>query len=367
MLSGLTGLCPLLGEDCDRVNKNPKDVETTIALIDDDKASIVEIDKKIDDTNERVKDLYKSRSTVSSLKSTIRSSNTDDLDDCREEVDKIVKSISKLRKELDSISVHQSDLDRLDELDDEIDEADQLKSDAAQSLGRIKAKIESKEVNLKRVDELSSEIASQEESLMMWNYIARMFSKSGIPSHELEQEFAVIEDEINFVLGELQANTSVSMASHRELKKWEDVCIGCGADWKEKNARSKNCTICGISRAKKRKEEFTLTFEDDKANEDSFDMDSGGGKVLKSIGVRIALSLLKMRSTPDPLSILILDECFGELDSVNQEMVLQVVTSVATRLGFSQVFIITHTSIKDSFHDTLLVTRSEYYSEVSWR
>jgi len=362
-----SGICPVLDEKCDRVDLTEGDEEKLREEVDS-------LDEKIDalleaksDLSDESRKLSKSSSRVSSLKATISAIDISMLSEYEQQLIDAKKLKKKLEKKLEKIDIDPDSLKRLDELGELIQDADEEKDDAIELLGSAEARVEHAEECVKKIKNCEELIETEDNELMMWNYIVRMYSRAGIPSHELEQAFTVLEDEINYVLGELDSGTTATMSSFRELKKWEENCVGCGIEWKLKNSRSARCTVCGAARAKKRRDEFTLSFEDDKANEDRFDMDSGGGKIIKSIGVRIALSLLKMRNSVDPLSILVLDECFGELDQVNQEKVLQVITSVAIKLGFQQILIITHTSIKDSFPNTLLVTRREYYSEISWR
>ena len=365
----MSGVCPVLAEPCDRVEPDQDEIDRLTDEIDSLDERVAEILVSKSEFSDEARRLSSTRRKISGLKATVRSIDVSQLPDLKDSLKATKSKIGELKKTLKKLNsgISNEAHDELSDIDAEVEEAEELKEDLIEEVGRTQALVDSAKLAVKRTADIEHELATQEKNLMMWNYIVRMFSRAGIPSHELEQAFTMLEDEINHVLTELDAGTTAVMSSFRELKKWEDVCVGCGVEWKLKNARQQRCTICGAKRMKKRREEFTLSFEDDKANQDDFHLDSGGGKILKSIGVRIALSLLKMRSIPDPLSMLILDEVFGELDEVNQEKVLQVVTSIALKLGFEQVFIISHTSIKDSFQDTLLVTRKEYYSEASWR
>lgn len=367
IIQEFSGVCPVLNEPCDRVEQDEDEEQQIRDELCRLNLSLKKLKKKKKSTISESNEIGAAGRRISSLKSEIKSTDISMLDEYIEQLEGILSNRAAVAKKIGRLVISQDELDELEEIDDEIADAEDAKDEATKSFGRADALVQQAKLAAKRLKKCKKDIDRQESDLMMWNYIERMYSRSGIPSHELEQAFSMLEDEINYVLAELKARTTATMSSFRELKKWEDNCVGCGAVWKDKSPRKTRCTVCGTARAKKRREEFTLTFHDDKANEDRFDMDSGGGKILKSIGVRIALSLMKMRHTKDPLSLLVLDECFGELDHVNQESVLQVITSVATRLGFEQVIIITHTSIKDSFPNTLLVTRKEYYSEISWR
>jgi chromosome segregation ATPase len=193
-----------------------------------------------------------------------------------------------------------------------------------------------------------------------------MFGKKGIPSLEIENCFQEIEDNVNFILGSMNGDYSVSFKPDRELSSWEDHCVSCGHTF-AKGARKPECPECGTERFKKRKDELRVMIVEN-GREISFDMASGGLKTIISLAVRAALSMLIRRQNDSSFSVLFLDEIDSALDEAYRETLMDLVSQVfVKRLGFTQIFWISHNkSISQSVPHTLLVKGYENYSELEW-
>ncbi len=192
-----------------------------------------------------------------------------------------------------------------------------------------------------------------------------MFSKSGIPSHEVENAFQVIEDDCNMLLNELDHGINIVFSPDKELAKWEPICH-CGFKF-YKNYKKSCCEDCNSPREKQRKEEMSLNIIEN-GEEVSFDLDSGGGQLLAAFVVRIALTMYKRRQNKCKLDVLFLDEVDSALDVHNATAITNAITRVLTkRLGFAQVFMISHKpEIKHSVPHILKVTRHGTYSTVEF-
>ena len=193
-----------------------------------------------------------------------------------------------------------------------------------------------------------------------------MFSKKGIASHEIENAFGTIEEETNFILEKLKTNLSVEFKPDREITKLEDYCSKCGWQY-PKSRRVKKCEECDAKRVKQRKDEMQLRVLEN-GEDMGFHLESGGGKFLVSIAVRIALALLKRREKGSRFNVIWLDEVDSSFDAVNRKHLIDLITKVLIKeLGFEQVFIVSHSeTIKESVPDVLKVLRYENYAKVGW-
>lgn len=217
----------------------------------------------------------------------------------------------------------------------------------------------------KNVARLEKELIHLQDESTQWKFVMYMFSKNGIPSNQIESTFDEIQDEVNIILEKLGTDLSVEFSNSKELSSWESHCLACGSEFK-KGQKSHSCLECGVDREKKRKNEFQVKIKEG-SKETLFHLDSGGGKVLISIAIRIALTRILFRRLGIKFNILILDEVFAQLDAVNRDYVVKLITGyLINEMGFEQIFIISHTEIKNAIPDTILITRKEDYSEVSW-
>lgn len=213
----------------------------------------------------------------------------------------------------------------------------------------------------------TKQLTDLEEQLGDAAYVAYMFGKNGIPSEQLENSFGQIERDANLVLRRLKAPFQVEIRATRELQTWEEACLACGKPF-ERGQRKPECRTCGVPRAKKQRDELDFKVLENGTERD-FNMDSGGGKVLLSVGIRVALTLLARRRTGAAWSVLFMDEIFGALDPVNRKAMAELITTTLRRdLGFKQIFLISHTpDVQSAIADTLTVFRHKGgWSEPRW-
>jgi len=103
-------------------------------------------------------------------------------------------------------------------------------------------------------------------------------------------------------------------------------------------------------------------------NTQEFGQDSGGGKTMVSLAVRIAITRLIQRDKESYLNVIFLDEPDSALDPANKRAFTDLVTKTLIReFKFDQVFWITHTrEIQESIPDVLMVLRERKYSTARW-
>ena len=110
-------------------------------------------------------------------------------------------------------------------------------------------------------------------------------------------------------------------------------------------------------RRKRRRDELRLEV-DDGENESSFELDSGGGKILLSLGVRLGLASLPGSFRRVRCEHLIIDEPDGALDPPNQAALHALIRRVGD-LGIRQTILITHADVRREFDSAVTVHRWE--------
>jgi len=233
-------------------------------------------------------------------------------------------------------------------------------------VGQLKAKLTVAVKSKLRIEKLEREVIHIQKEISRLRYLGFMFGKNGIPSQEIENAFDEIEDEINFVLERLGTRLQIEFKADRELQPWEDFCVQCGWQY-PKGTRTRECDECGANRLKKRKDELQLRVLED-GEDQGFHMESGGGKTLVSLSVRLALIRLKQRQTNSKFPILFLDEPDAALDRKNKKAFIDLITKTLLKdFGFEQIFWISHDpEIQESIPHVLHVQRKGKESKTKW-
>lgn len=361
--SNKSGHCPVLNESCDRVVFSKDDVFNI-------ETEITTLSQKVHKINSDIENLTKFRA-IDRNKSLLTQRLKDkksNIDKSKEKTEGFSDRKDALLKELETLKKQESEdseelKSQLSNLRNEIDSIKSELNRFNQRSGAISERIKKSKDAIEKLNELTNRedvIKSELEDLY---YIAMMYGKNGIPADEIENAFQEIQENINYVLKELESDLTVSFSPDKELPKWEDVCF-CGFNY-PKGFRGSTCPECQTERVKKRKDEIALRIIENGVEKD-FEMDSGGGMTIISFAVRIALTMLKRSKTK--LNILFLDEVDSALDSHFASNITNSVTKVLTKkLGYSQIIMISHKKeIKNSIPHILKVMRYSTYSKASF-
>jgi len=286
-----------------------------------------------------------------------------------EEVDSLVtaarSSVEVAEAEL--VRIRQDDRQR--DLRELIQKAQQLRQGALRRVGEL-----DRELGAIRERQAAREKAEQEKvkterdlaecrrQLGQWRFLVSALGKE-IPSILTENAFEELESEINYILKELYMDMRVQFQAVRELRAKEDVCSVCGTPYPK---RATACQ-CGYGvRGKKKKESLSIKVLQGNSIR-PFSLVSGGGKALVSLAWRIAASRLLQRRRGARVTWLQMDEIFGSLDLPNRTTVVRLILDVLLQtMGFSQIFLISHTPVADVSDNILRVTRYKTYSTIDW-
>ena len=354
-----SGLCPVLDEPCDRLKISASDMKDMVNQLDCLKTDYADVTKSLGKARARKEKEQEDKLRKQKLESIVSSEK--DINSRLESLRADLKENKTITTQYDKESET-----KLKELRETLLDVEDSYDDAKEDFTIVKHKIEEYEKNKDKIEELRTKLVKRNEILTDLQYVAFMYGKNGIPSLEIENSFQQIEDEINFVLGELDPSLSVEFKPDRVLSTWEELCLSCGCKF-PKGTKKHQCANCGTARSKKKKDELQLTVIQNH-NETDFEMCSGGLKTLVSLAVRAALTMLLKRQNHTKLNVLFLDEIDSALDEANKEAIMNLVKNVfVNKLGFSQIFWISHDkTISQSVPYTILVKGYKEHSELEW-
>lgn len=278
------------------------------------------------------------------------------------------KEIEKLNEELEklnNIDFDNINLERIEIIAEINVNKDEI-TNIINNVAKLKANLEV--LKAKRIEAIKAEKEIKESTRMynLYKYISFMFSKNGIPFNQIETAFEEIEEEANLILQNIGSDISIEFTPDKELNQWESNCLVCNEIF-PKGYRKTECPECGSERQKRRKDELNIIIKTGD-NEMDFSLESGGGKVLISLAIRLAFVRLLQRRNGVNLKIVVFDEIFGMLDEVNRNYVLKLMSkTLLEEFDFSQVFAISHEEeIRDIIPEVIKITKYEDHSEFAW-
>lgn len=192
-------------------------------------------------------------------------------------------------------------------------------------------------------------------------YLQHACSDRGIPLFILVQEMGKVEQLANWILEVMESSQRLRFSPYQELQEYEKTCPVCeNTKWNKGR-----CTSCDAARPKKRKYQPTIDVFSGKQRR-SFDLVSGGEKVLLSFAVRLACSHLVGTLTGVHSELIILDETFAMLDDENRSKLLNLCVERLPNLGIKQIIVVSHhDDVTVSIPHTLRVNKIDDVSIVS--
>jgi DNA repair exonuclease SbcCD ATPase subunit len=361
----LTGVCPVLNESCDRVKVNQSDIDNWVKVKSTLEKQLSSYQEGVTEIENYKKYFDRARRNKDKLDILVEQKNKFDLKENKDSLKEIDNEIKITEEKIQALNTRNTSTlisQYKNDIEDKKDSIEEIISDIA----RIKNNIELKRKLKQEVSELTVKIKDKASHVDDLKYVSFTFSKNGIPSQEIENAFTEIQDEINFVLSQFGTDMEVIFSADRELNEWEKSCVSCGYVF-PKGYSKKDCTECGAAREKKRRDELQLKVTKG-GQEYGFYMESGGGKTILSLAIRVALVRLKLRKTGSQFKVLFMDEVDAPFDEHNRDSFISLVNNVLIKkLGFLQVFWVSHSKIiSEAIPHTLMVTKKSTYSEVDF-
>ena len=210
------------------------------------------------------------------------------------------------------------------------------------------------------IELVHTEIQTLEKRLEALSSLRMALSKNGIPFFSLIESIHIFELEVNKALYQLGTNIRIGIEAYKTLASYDDICHACGYKFSD----SKNtCVICGAKRQYKRQETLAIQMQGVSFNVDFLE-DSGGGMLLVSLAIRLALfSIFRDRGKMQDIDFWFLDEVFSPLDISARNNMLQFLDDLRDSYGLSQLFLISHTDMSDILQPAITVERNEEAEE----
>jgi DNA repair exonuclease SbcCD ATPase subunit len=363
----MVGTCPILDESCNRIDATEQrdGLRKEVSELTLQKREIeYRIEAVADEYRAKIN---KEKSNLESKRFELgkfKSSDPDYIESQLDDQDTDLESVQgKIKKDWRPVS----------EIGSDISVCQRELREATRDVATHKAQIEHTEEEIGRAEQyearrkrLSESISESLRELGAWQYCIYMFGDRGIPNEFIKNAFDSLESDVNYLLGRMETGLSVEFKPYRESRTKEKHCIACG---KEFGSREKECKDCGETRQRKRIEQLVLNIHD--ANEGTvsdFSLDSGGGQVLISFAVRLALLLFKIRQGRCQTMPIVLDEIVGMLDPVNRAAIVDVVLNILIdEYDIRQVYWVSHVAdTLENIENVIAVTRYGNHSIAEW-
>lgn len=199
------------------------------------------------------------------------------------------------------------------------------------------------------LEKAQQKMAAGEERERRLRFVRRATGRDGIPTMQLENALREVEDGANEALALIEAPHRVAFSFQRELKVLEDSCGECGQVFGKSD---RSCGSCGEERRPKKSEDISLEITDSNGRVQDFDQDSDGGKALAALALRVSLA------QRFGFNVLFLDEVCSHLDDENLDMLVKLLKRLS-KMGFDQVFIISHRQRVRDLLDRLIVVERD--------
>jgi len=349
------GVCPILSEKCDRIGKE---------TVEEQKKEARDALKAARTALEAVKRKAEGLSGLKREKTLLEARIAQNGRVKAPDLSKREGLLARQKKiEADLEAIDESKRTKYEDLESKcqkaLDAADKEVSETQESIGALKERKRKTEEASRKITKLEKAAEGQETKVKDLRFVRYMFGKDGIPSHELESMFGEIEERVSRNLSRLGSELTVHLSPVKVLKKMEPVCPACGYEW-ESPSKSGKCPDCKRERKNATKDELQFEFtEGEKVTK--FYGDSGGGKVIISLAVRIAIADLRARRSGTTAKFFILDEPFIHLDEVSRATVTSTLLGKFRRdIGVDRLFVISHVpEIRDAVEDILYVVMDE--------
>lgn len=382
-LNAFDAVCPVTKTKCDSIETISSSKEDIRVKGITKKKEITVLEGKVKEQQELIDEveagIENTRTKLEELRLLKKEPTKKDIQDKINSMREKVQAKEKLKKQKDeTLSKEEIKLKELEQIDvDKIKrekkETNEQIVDNKKTLNDIINDVALQQAELQQLKQKRQEALKAQkdiEELMkrhnLHKYVAFMFGKNGIPSNQIEAAFGEIEEEANIILEKVSSDISLEFTPDRELDAWEPNCLVCGTPF-PKGYRKTECPECGNERQKKKKDELNIIITTG-GNEIDFNLESGGGKVLISLAIRLAFVRLLQRRIGVNLKLIVFDEVFGMLDEVNRQHIFKLlVTTLINDFGFSQILAISHEeSIRDVIPNVIKVIKYDKYSVFRW-
>jgi len=370
-----TYMCPILKEHCDRIS----DKEYIENQKKEKKKELDEIEKELNEIEEEYENVKKIRNEIKISEKNIdvikahleekqrQIELIEEKGDIKSELQKVKDRYKKLLKTIETtIEKRDKVKRRLARLEDEIEAIQDDITKNHQNISTFNASITEHKKKLKEIELHKEKMQGYKKTIReltdkkdKYRFILSMFSKQGLPMLEVNKYMTQLQNFVNDILDRLNTNMKVVIETEKKLTTLEPECY-CGFIYNPGSV-AKNCPECGRKRQNKIRNDFGIIIYHNN-NPTPFELDSGGGKSLISIAIRLALIDMLRLKKKVKLNILILDEIFGMLDVTNKLLVNELVHYLKNE--YKQIYVITHSNVHFTADQIIKIKKGVDYSGV---
>lgn len=306
----------LIKNDSDKIIKFKKAYKEIIKNQEDITDKILEIKNKLSTTDKNKLAFDNCQSVIEEYKSKLVNGN--------ERYKKIIIEYEKAEIDFKNIKNKNNENENIQ---DKIDDITREVSDFENKKGSLKRQSLDYKKLKKKIAGKKEELKSKKNDLVISDILIKMFGKNGISAKVINASIGEIEDYANNI-----------------LKNIDDG---------EKTIMFKSSKIIGIGIVR---DSLDIIISDKTDKQRKYETYSGGERTIINLSIRLALAHLLSRKNKIISSIIILDEVFGALDEFNKDKVVHVLNYLKKQ--FEQIFVISHTNIKDAFNFLLWVEKN---------
>ncbi len=203
-------------------------------------------------------------------------------------------------------------------------------------------KLERLEKLCKQVEETKIKALTLKDQERIYRLVKAVSSPSGVPGFVAARATELLEDSINSITSKLDAPFEVHIQPIGDTSTLEPECENCGYTFLNKTT---TCPECGAKRANVKAIKFDLEL----SNNCIYAEESGGGRLIANLGIRLGMMEYIRRTLKEPMDTLILDEAFGGvLDAYRREVCYNELLMKLDRFGVKQTLITTHVPLAET-------------------
>ncbi len=373
-LCSFSGVCPIDSKACDKGQRIPDyatQIENEVKALQAQKIQNLEKLNRLQNVHNQFQTLLSNialdKDRIAQLRKVDPTLLEGSMASAKELLDNLLKTKEDFAKQIEDLSnkvkedqygVKSSELSTLE---NKRNIRLHMYNESVSALARAEQDITNADALKAQIVQKQNKLIELQEEYYRMMYVCSLLNRDGIPSLLIENSISEVEDFANVILESISPGFKLEFTTFKELTSKETHCTVCGNPF----GSDAICQKCRYGRrSNKIKEEIDLKVMTSSLQELEFELDSGGGQVLISLALRLALSKLLSKNF-NSNGLLILDEVFGSLDEPNRNLVSRLLFNrMKDIMNVNQVFVITHCSLNESSYNKIVIKRFDGFSKI---
>lgn len=369
-----SGLCPITRQECpsgEDIHDLQASYEKALSQEEHIESKLQDQKNKLYNKLQRLKEQFDEIQVMERERATVQS-QLEMVESCADRIENISATVSTKEITLEGLNIEIATTSKQAEvLRNETDQKHQIKvaqckrdiqdseskkRSFEEEISKLHGKLAYVEEKEKDLDAFVKESESLKNKIEVYKILKTALSKDGLPFHLLITSVAELEVRINEALLKLGTSIQVFIEPYRTLTTKEPTCDVCGYEY---TSGISLCPFCKTKRKNKRKETLDIQIQG-RAYNVNFDEDSGGGRLLVALAIRLALwSIYKDKGMMQGIDFMVMDEVCSPLDVSARQQMLRFFYDLKESYDLSQLYIISHTDISDTILPGITVVRDD--------